>query len=115
LPHMRPPLPQAGQGGRLKGPGYSWVLFPKPVPSESPACVSAIMVAALRRIGVDTTSESFSGVCCRMGGLTVATVAGVPENIPWLQSGHAQDRAARSYVRLTNPDRLYNTWRTFRL
>jgi hypothetical protein len=27
-----------------------------------------------------------------MGGLIVATEAGVPENIVWMQSGHAQDR-----------------------
>ena len=94
-----------------KGPGNSWVLHPDPAPS--PACVSAMVVSALRMIGVDTTS--FSGVCCRMGGLTVATEAGVPENILWMQSGHAQDRAARRYVRLTNPDRLYDTWRAFRL
>jgi hypothetical protein len=95
----------------VKGPGSSWVLHPDPAPS--PACVSAMVVSALRMIGVDTTS--FSGVCCRMGGLTVATEAGVPENILWMQSGHAQDRAARRYVRLTNPDRLYDTWRAFRL
>jgi hypothetical protein len=50
-----------------------------------------------------------------MGGLPVATEAGVPESIMWMQSGHAQDRAARHYVRLSNPDRLYDTWRTFRL
>ena len=94
-----------------KGPGGSWVLRPDPVPS--PACVSAMVVAALRMIGVHTTA--FSGVCCRMGGLTVATEAGVPENIFWMQSGRAQDRDARRYVRLTNPDRLYDTWRAFRL
>ena len=95
----------------VKGPGSSWVLHTDPTPS--PACVSAMVVSALRMIGVDTAS--FSGVCCRMGGLTVATEAGVPENILWMQSGHAQDRAARRYVRLTNPDRLYDTWRAFRL
>ncbi len=50
-----------------------------------------------------------------MGGLTVAIEAGVPEHILWMQSGHAQDRAARRYVRLTNPDRLYDTWRAFHL
>ena len=93
-----------------KGPGNSWVLHPDPTPS--PACISAMVVAALRMIGVDTAA--FSGVCCRMGGLTVATEAGVPENILWMQSGHAQNRAARRYVRLTNPDRLYDTWRAFR-
>ncbi len=95
----------------VKGSGGSWVLHPDPVPS--PARVSAMVVAALHMIGVDTTA--FSGVCCRMGGLTVATEAGVPENILWMQSGHSQDRVARRYVRLTNPDRLYDTWRAFSL
>ncbi len=66
-----------------------------------------MVVSALRMINVDTSA--FTGVCCRMGGLTIATEAGVPENILWVQSGHAQDRAARRYVRLTNPDRLYDT------
>ncbi len=73
-----------------------------------------MVVSALRMINVDTTS--FSGVYCSMGGLTVATETGVPEIILcWMQSGHSKDRAARRYVRLTNPDRLYNTWRAFRL
>ena len=49
-----------------------------------------------------------------MGGLTIATEAGVLESIMWMQSGHAQDRSARHNVRLTNPDRLYDTWRAFR-
>ena len=48
-----------------------------------------------------------------MGGLTVVIKAGVPEQILWMQSGHAQDRAAHRYVRLTNPDRLYDTWLVF--
>ena len=95
----------------LKRADGSWGLHPTPQPSA--ANVTAMVIASLRMIGVDTTA--FSGVCCRMGGLTVATEAGVPENILWMQSGHAQDRAARRYVRLTNPDRLYDTWRAFRL
>ena len=95
----------------VHGPGDTWTLHPDPVPS--PALISSMVVSALRMINVDTSS--FSGVSCRMGGLTIATEAGVPENIMWMQSGHAQDRAARRYVRLTNPDRLYDTWRAFRL
>ena len=50
-----------------------------------------------------------------MGCLTVAIEAGVPKHILWMQSGNAQDRAARRYVRLTNPDRLYDTWWAFAL
>jgi hypothetical protein len=50
-----------------------------------------------------------------MGGLTVAIEAGVPEHILWCQSGHAHDRAARRYVSLQDPDKLYDTWRAFNL
>ena len=102
-PPLFPKLKRASNG--------TWTLHPSPEPS--PTLITSMVVAALRMIGVDTTS--FSGVCCRMGGLTVATEAGVPENIMWMQSGHAQDKAARRYVRLTSPDKLYDTWRAFRL
>ena len=79
----------------------------------TPALVSSIVTVALRNISVQFSA--FSGVSCRMGGPTVATAAGVPESIMWMQSGHAQSMAARRYVRLTDPDRLYDTWRAFRL
>ena len=82
-------------------------------PQPSPSLVSDMLSRALLEIGVHTAS--FSGASGRMGGLTVAIEAGVPEHILWMQSGHAQDRAARRYVRLTNPDRLYDTWRAFDL
>jgi len=94
-----------------KGPGGSWVVPARATPT--PALVSTMVTSALHTIGVH--SKAFTGASCRMGGLTVATEAGVPESILWMQSGHAQDRAARHYVRLTNPDRLYDTWRAFRL
>ena len=102
-PPLFPKLARAADG--------SWSVHPRPTPSS--AAVSAMVVAALESLGVDTTS--FSGASCRMGGLTTAIEAGVPEHVLWMQSGHAQDRAARRYVRLTNPDRLYDTWRSFRL
>ena len=94
-----------------RGANGTWALHPSLEPS--PTLITSMVVTALCMIGVDTTS--FSGVCCRMGGLTVATEAGVPENIMWMQSRHAQDKAARRYVRLTSPDKLYDTWRAFRL
>jgi hypothetical protein len=56
--------------------------------------------AALTDIGVNAAGSS--GVCCRMGGLTVAIEAGIPEHILWCQSGHAQDHAAH----LQDPDKL---------
>ena len=95
----------------VKGPSGTWVVAPDPTPS--PALVSTMVTSALRTIGVH--SSSFTGASCRMGGLTVASEAGIPESILWMQSGHAQPTAARGYVRLTNPDRLYDTWRDFRL
>ncbi len=82
-------------------------------PKSTCSNISSYVAAALKDIGVDPSG--FSGVCCRMGGLTIAIEAGVPEHILWLQSGHAQDRAARRYVRLQDPDRLYDTWRAFEL
>ena len=72
-----------------------------------------MVTSALKTIGVH--SNAFTGASCRMGGLTVACEAGVPESVMWMQSGHAQSMAARGYFRLTNPDRLYDTWRAFRL
>jgi hypothetical protein len=110
-PHARCPVCPPAFPKFQRGPGGSTVLHPKPRPS--PSLVSEMVVHALRDIGVDP--QGFSGVCCRMGGLSAAIEAGVPEHILWMQSGHAQDKSARGYVRLTDPDRLYDTWRAFRL
>ena len=84
-------------------------------PLSSSGAVSAMVVAALT--SRTPTLSLVTGVSCRMGGPTVAIEVGVPEHILWtrMQSGHAQDRPARRYVRLINPDRLYDTWRAFRL
>ena len=97
----------------VKGPNGSWVVPARSTPSA--ALVSTMVTSALKTIGVQ--SDAFTGASCSMGSLTVATEAGVPESVMWMQSGHrdAQSMAARGYVRLTNPDRLYDTWRAFRL
>ena len=80
----------------------------------SPAAFSQMIVRALGYIGCDTSA--FSGVCARRGGLSTAVEAGVPEPILWLQSGHAQTRAAaRVYIRLQNPSLSFATWRAFSL
>ena len=84
-----------------------------PAPKATAPNVSQWVGAALTDIGVN--ASGFSGICCRMGGLTVAIEAGVPEHILWMQSGHAQDRAARRYVRLQDPAKLYDTWKAFQL
>ena len=72
-----------------------------------------MIVRALRHIGADTSV--FSGVCARRGGLSTAIEAGVEESILWMQSGHAQNLAARRYVQLGSPALLYATWAAFKL
>ena len=79
----------------------------------SPSTFSQWIVEALGYIGVDTSN--FTGVSARRGGLSTAIEAGVPEVILWMQSGHAQSRAARRYVTLNSPSLLYRTWEAFGL
>jgi hypothetical protein len=57
----------------------------------------------------------FSGISTRKGGLTTAIAARVPEEIIYLQSGHGQTRAARAYMHLQDPARLFDTYRAFGL
>ena len=75
--------------------------------------VSAMVVRGLGHVGYDTSL--FSGISARRGGLSTAIEAGVPEHILWMQSGHAQDLAARRYVQLGSPALLYRTWEAFNL
>ena len=78
--------------------------------------VSAMIVRGLEHVGYDTVDTSpFSGISARRGGLSTAIEKGVPEHILWMQSGHAQDAAARRYVRLGSPGLLYDTWAAFGL
>lgn len=63
--------------------------------------------------GADT--KHFSGISARKGGLTTAITAGVTEEILFLQSGHGQARAARNYIHLQDPARLFDTFRAFGL
>jgi len=82
---------------------------------SSPSSFSEMIPRALTLVGVD--ASGFSGVCARRGGITTAIEAGVPEHVLWMQSGHAQTRAARQYVVLsaTNPGLLFQTYEAFRL
>jgi hypothetical protein len=57
----------------------------------------------------------FCSISARWGGFSTAIEAGIPEAILWMQSGHAQDGAARRYVQLRSPKLLYRTWEAFRL
>ena len=81
--------------------------------TPSPRAFSSWILHALQLIGADT--RAFSGVSARRGGLSTAIEAGVPEVILWMQSGHAQSRAARSYITLNSPSLLYKTWEAFEL
>lgn len=79
----------------------------------SPSKFSSWIVEALGYIDVNTAA--FTGVCARKGGLSTAIEAGVPEVVLWMQSGHAQTRAARRYITLQSPELLYATWDAFGL
>ena len=74
---------------------------------------STWIVEALSYLGIDTTA--FTVVCARRGGITTAIEAGIPEVVLWMQSGHAQSRAARRYITLNSPSLLYLTWEAFGL
>ena len=81
-------------------------------PATSPE-ISAMIIRGLQHVGVNTTY--FSGISARRGGLSTAIEAGVSEAILWMQSGHAQDVAARRYVELNSPALLYTTYESFDL
>jgi hypothetical protein len=72
-----------------------------------------MVVRALGLVGYNT--DLFFGISARRGGLSTAIEAGVPEAILWMQSGHAQDVAARRYIRLGSPRLFYRTWDAFRV
>ena len=75
--------------------------------------ISAMIVRAVALMGIDT--HFFSGICARKGGLSTAIENGMPEEIVWMQSGHANSPAARRYVELGSPALLYRTWEAFKL
>ena len=74
-----------------------------------------MIISGMQHVGFDTTVTYFSGISARKGGLSTAIEAGVPEHILWMQSGHAQDVAARRYVQLNSPALLYRTYESFGL
>ena len=53
--------------------------------------------------------QYFSGKSMRLGGLSMAINARVPEPILYLQSGHGQAKAARGYMIPDDPSILYET------
>ena len=92
------------------GPNCLPIVSTRPISSQM---FGDALRRALGSCGADTTR--FSGISARKGGLTTAITAGVTEEILFLQSGHSQSRAARHYMHLQEPDRLFDTFRAFQL
>ena len=57
----------------------------------------------------------FSGISARKGGISTAVEARVEEDILYLQSGHGPEKAARRYMHLRDPSRLFETYQAFGL
>jgi hypothetical protein len=72
-----------------------------------------MIISALAHVGFDTAG--FSGISASKLCLSMGIEAGVLEAILWMQSGHVQDVAARSYVKLHSPALLYSTYQSFDL
>ena len=72
-----------------------------------------MILSGLELAGAD--KSQYSGASARRGCITTATEAGVPEEVLWLQSGHAGGSSSRRYVNLTVPAFLFQTWAAFRL
>ena len=87
------------------------------VATDEPMSVNMISEAVKQMValaGLD--SALFSGTSCCKGGLTTAILAGVPEEILYLQSGHGSNRPGRNYMILSdNPTRLLETFAAFAL
>ena len=73
--------------------------------------------ADIRRavVSVGCCSERFSGISARKGGISTAIEAKVEEAILYLQSGHGPEKAARRYMHLRDPARLFETYEAFGL
>ena len=102
-PHCPPLFPMTtanGEGFRMDKP---------PTPTQ----FSEMIVKGLAQVGYDP--DWFSGVCARRGGISRAIEAKVPEHILWMQTGHSQSKAARTYMGLGSPELLYETWGAFQL
>ena len=94
----------------INGPGARPMVSELPL---SPAMFSDALRRTLVACGAD--ASRFSGISARKGGLTTAITAGVTEEILFLQSGHGQSRAARHYMHLQDPARLFDAYRAFGL
>ena len=107
---------ESAPGARCR---YCPPLFPKsPRRSGAPAGprlavtrqnVTNAVKDCIRMLGGD--AQNFSGKSMRLGGLSMAINARVPEPILYLQSGHGKAKAARGYMIPDDPSILYDTGR----
>ena len=109
---------ESAPGARCR---YCPPLFPKsPAPGRpGPPARSRLAVTrqnvtnavkdCIRMLGGD--AQNFSGKSMRLGGLSMAINARVPEPILYLQSGHGKAKAARGYMIPDDPSILYDTGR----
>jgi len=94
----------------MNGPGNVARVTMEPC---SPQMASDAIRRMAKQAGADPAR--YSGVSARKGGLSTAVQAGVEEVILYLQSGHGLPRAARAYMHLQDPRRLFETFEAFGL
>jgi hypothetical protein len=95
----------------MNGPGN--VTFATMEPC-SPQMISDAIMRMAKQAGADPAR--YSGVSARKDGLSTAVQASVEEVILLhLQSGHGLPRAARTYMHLQDPRRLFETFEAFGL
>jgi hypothetical protein len=70
-----------------------------------------MILKALNHAGAN--SRYYSGMCARRGCISTETEAKVTEAVLWLQTGHAQTRSSRVYIKLAKPYLLFATWPSF--
>ena len=71
------------------------------------------MINSLKMLEVDT--KHFSGLSMRRGGISEGLVAGDPEQILFLQSGHWSNCSAQNNMVPRNPHILFETYNAFGL
>ncbi len=97
---------QYGKGGHIVA-----TQFPM-----SASSFSDMIPTALGYIGIP--SPGYSGKSARIGDMSIAADAGVPEYLIWMLSGHKtlqQPDSARGYITLTNTSLLYSAFNAFGL
>ena len=99
--------------GQTNNPIFADILRDVKEAVEQGSTFSDALRRALVACGAD--ASRFSGISARKGGLTTAITAGVTEEILFLLSGHGQSRAARHYMHLQDPARLFDAYRAFGL